>query len=167
MHNICLYDLHDAQIHAVLWLHSALWKMRHTFKINRWYTYRFFCSGIILLIMYCRGHCYNSFSFRAHTSTNYGGRWPRRMLDGSGKTPELFENHHRQRVMYLSENQPGTTLSSETLSASGSPRKQAQRRSDLWKSIGWHPQVHCGASESVAGKNSSVSQEMKRKSFIE
>lgn len=101
---------------------------------------RIFSSRIILLIIYCRGHCKNSFSFPAHTSVKVGDQkhagWYKeatravlKLLQATGKV------YARESVT------PLPPLSSKSLSQFGSPRKRAQRRSVSWTLSGWCPQV--------------------------
>lgn len=63
------------------------------------------------------------------------------MLYGTVQPPGLFENHHRQHVIFMSENRSGIPLPSEPLLELQFPRRQTQRRFASWKYIGWCPQV--------------------------
>lgn len=113
-------------------------EMRHTYKINRWYTHRIFSSRIILLIMYCRGHYKNSFSFPAHTSVKVGDQkhvgWYREATWAALKSLQAI-------CRVCARKSVGLSLSSKSLSPFGSPRKWAQRRSVNWTFTGWCPQV--------------------------
>lgn len=112
--------------------------MRHTYKINRWYTHRIFSCWIILLIMYCRGHYKNLFPFPAHISGKVGGQkhagWCREATCAELKLLQATcKAYARESV--------GPSLSSKSLSQFGSPRKQAQRRSASWAFAEWCPRV--------------------------